>query len=662
MAQAQAVRSSAPQTPILASINAIETTNGAPSVPDNYYLKDVNGNKIQTWPGSPGNFLLNMTNPTVVQFLAQYAYQQMTPNGFTYDGMFFDNVEFVISTTTTDCCGNPVQIDANGDGIPDNPATLDAAWSAGVYALIAAFHQLAPNSYISGHINQLPPDPRTLAAFNGDALGFDAVNVREGKAAFGDLWDTYQQWFTQGQSPVITVVQSSPPNQIAYGYGYAPLQAAQPSTVTFGQTFYPNMRFGLGLALMNNGYFVHDFGDSSSPVTWWYDEYGFNLGSPVTPAATVGTIQQYPNEIVNGGFESSLSPWLFAVTNDGQASASISLDPASAFDGKTSAHVNVASAGTVDYHVNLEQGNLALTSGVEYRVQFWARADSPLTFGVSTQGGAPSYASYGLNAKVAVSTSWALYTVSFIAPVSAQDCRLEFRLGSMPGNIWLDDVQMVQAALRIYRRDFTNGVVLLNGTNSPQTITLDSGLQRFSGSQAPRYQYIVDDTAPGFTTSGTWLVDTFDTGFRTASGPYYHAWNKTLHELDASSGSAQWNLAIPSDGKYTIQVWLPAAPSSSTWTPSATYQITAGSQVIATATLNQSSAAIGDQWFTLFSNLNLTAATAPVLSVQNGGSGPLIADAVYVFSSALYNDGSAASQITLAPMDAILLQRQTPNQ
>jgi sugar lactone lactonase YvrE len=45
--------------------------------------------------------------------------------------------------------------------------------------------------------------------------------------------------------------------------------------------------------------------------------------------------------------------------------------------------------------------------------------------------------------------------------------------------------------------------------------------------------------------------------------------------------------------------------------------------------------------------------------VQNGGSGPLIADAVYVYSSrTLFNDGSAVSQVTLAPFDAILLQRQ----
>ena len=35
------------------------------------------------------------------------------------------------------------------------------------------------------------------------------------------------------------------------------------------------MRFGLALALMNDGFFTYDFGDTGdgSPVDWWYDEY-----------------------------------------------------------------------------------------------------------------------------------------------------------------------------------------------------------------------------------------------------------------------------------------------------------------------------------------------------------------------------------------------------
>ena len=55
---------------------------GAPVVPDSYYLLDVNGNRIKNWPGNPGNFLLNLTNPAVVQFMAQYAAQHADAGRF----------------------------------------------------------------------------------------------------------------------------------------------------------------------------------------------------------------------------------------------------------------------------------------------------------------------------------------------------------------------------------------------------------------------------------------------------------------------------------------------------------------------------------------------------------------------------------------------------
>jgi hypothetical protein len=521
---------------------------------------------------------------------------------------------------------------------------------------------LAPGAYVAVHANQLPPDPRAFGAENGDALGFETVNVREGSLAFGMLWDGYQQWFSQGVAPVVTTIQSSPPNQIAYGYGYSPLQTMLPSTALFGQTWYPNMRFGLGIALMNDGFFVHDFGDTSSPVTWWYDEYNFNLGTPLGPYTQIGTGPS-ANLLTNGGFEGTLSPWVFGVNNDGSGAATVALDTTTKEDGNSSAHVDVTSPATANWHIVLRQGNLPVTAGQEYVAQFWAKADVPLQITVAIQGGNSPYAHYTPNTLVTVGTAWAQYSVSVISNATATDAMLEFYLGTQTGNLWLDDVSFTVAPERIYRRDFSGGVVVLNGTASPQTVPLEAGLQHFSGSQAPKYQYIVDDTDAGFSSSGSWISDTFDTGFRKASGPYYHAWKSTCHELDSSSGSAQWNLNLPADGQYTIQVWLPAAPPASTWTKQAVYEVWANGSIVSTFTLDQSQASGGDQWYTIASNLNLTAASAPYVQLSNGGTGPLIADAVYVSSStALYNDGSAAPQVTLAPFDSVLLQWSTADQ
>jgi len=659
--QATAIRATNPNAIILPSINATETVNGTPSVPDSYFLKDVNGNKVQDWPG---DYLLNVTNPVVAQFLGNYAAQVVVQSNYAFDGIFFDNVKTTIAHIM-DLSGNPIAFDANGDGIADDPATLDQQWAAGVYAEIAAFRQALPNGYTVGHIGDIPTAPASLSIFNADSMAFPAVNVREGTAAFNSLWTTYNSWFTAGQSPVIAMVQSSPPNQIAYGYGFQPESVMLTATQQFAQGYYPNMRFALATALMNDGFSTYDFGDTGAPVAWWYDEYNFNLGLPLGPATQTGqaSAPSTTNMLVNPGFEGGMANWTLVVNPP--ANASSTLDTGIAAEGSTSAHVTVSTIGTSSWMVSLEQDNVPLVAGENYQVQFWARSDSPRNIYLHGIGGAPNFATYGLWSVVAINNSWTLYTVSFISSATASDGRIQFLMGDQTGNVWIDDVTLTQAPTGIYRRDFTNGTVLLNGTASPQTISMEAGFQRFSGSQAPMYQYIVDDSSSNFSATGSWSTVTYDTGFlstgggESTSGPYYHAWNRTLQQLNSGSGTAQWNLNIPADGTYTIQAWLPAAPSAGTWTTNAQYQIISNGAVISTASIDQTTATGGDQWHTI-ATLNLTAAGNPQVVLSNGSSGVLVADALYITSAAPFNNGAPAPSVTLSPMDGILLQRQTP--
>jgi uncharacterized protein (TIGR03437 family) len=646
------------------SFNATATTDPSEVVPDDYYLKDVNGNKISNWP-TPGVYLLNLTKPEVATYLANMAYQYLVSGGaLAFDGIFWDNVYLSISWYTTDVYGNPVQIDANGDGIADDPATLDAAWEAGVELEFETFRQLAPYAYMSGHLGQVPPDPVELGSFNGDSLVFDAVNVQEGLMPFSSLWQTYNEWFSGGRQPAITMVQSSPQNQIAYGYGFNPQQTMLPSTLAFAQAWYPNVRFGLALALMNDGFFTFDLGDTGGAVNWWYDEYDFPLGVPIAPYTQL-TSGSGPNLISNGGFEQGLAGWYLFVEQDGQAAATATIDSTVAAVGNNSLLVSVTSPDSSNWNVNLSQGSLPFVAGTTYQLQFWARANAPVAITVNTQGGPPNYTAYGLYTQVNLTTTWQLYTLSFQAPVTANDAAVLFNLGLAAANIWIDGVQLSAAPANIYRRDFTLGMVLLNGTNAPQTIAPGAGFQRFKGTQAPRYQYIVDDSSAAFSATGAWYTTTYNSGGGTASGetvngPYYHAWGTTCQELDAGPGNAVWNLGITQDGTYTLSVWLPAAPMASSWTKSALYEVLANGVVVSSMTLDQSSASAGDQWHVIASGLPLTAASSPALRVSNTGSGPLIADAAYVYSAALYNDGSAAPSVTLAPMDGILLQRAQP--
>lgn len=667
---ANALRAANPDVLIVPSIQLDD--DFTLTLPESYYLHDTNGNRVSDWC-SPASYVYNVTRPEVSTYLAQQAYQVLAQSNWAFDGLFFDSFGTTKQVNMIDCHGNSVQIDANGDGLPDDQAQLNAAWAAGEYLVVSTFRTLAPGAYVSGHVLEAPAQPQSLAAFNGTSIEFFQQYVREGQDSFGTLWNLYQSWEAQAVSPAFTLMQSAPPNQIAYGYGYYPLNAISPALATFAQTYYPNMRFGLALALMNDGFFAHDFGDMApgAPTAWWYDEYDFKLGYPLGPATHVGSGQS-ANLIRNGGFESGLAgTWQLDIQ---VGKATEALDSTVAADGNSSAHVAVASAADADYRISFEQENLSLVAGTSYQVQFWARADSPRSITVHSQGGAPNFTDYNLNTLVSVGTSWGFYTTSFTAPLSVNDARMEFWVGSTAGNIWFDDVQLVPTGADVYRREFTNGSVLLNGTSTTQTVSGLTGLQRFSGSQAPLYQYVVDDADAGFSATAAWNTVTYNTGSlsgagassnlpaepQNANGPFYHAWLGACHQLDVPTGTAQWNLSLPADGAYTIQVWLPAAPNAPGWTKNAVYEVVSNGNVVSSASIDQTTAIAGDGWHTIATGLNLTAAGAPFVRLHNGGSGSLIADAVYVTSAALYNDGSSAPQVTLAPFDGILLQREQP--
>jgi hypothetical protein len=138
-----------------------------------------------------------------------------------------------------------------------------------------------------------------------------------------------------------------------------------------------------------------------------------------------------------------------------------------------------------------------------------------------------------------------LNTLTFVSSATATDGTLQFDVGDVAGNVWIDGVQFFQQAPDIFERDFSDGVAVLNGTTGWQTVALEPGLQRFTGAQAPLYQYIVDDSSAGFSASGGWNVVNVSTGSFIAVGPCYNAWGGSLHELDVPQGTAQWNLSIP---------------------------------------------------------------------------------------------------------------------
>jgi len=89
---------------------------------------------------------------------------------------------------------------------------------------------------------------------------------------------------------------------------------------------------------------------------------------------------------------------------------------------------------------------------------------------------------------------------------------------------------------------------------------------------------------------------------------------------------------------YTITAWWPAAPEASTWNQNAIYEVIANGQVVASATLSQTTG--GDEWH-LIAAVSFSPSTNAYVRLRCQGA-PCIADALYLRSRARYNDGSLA--------------------
>ncbi|MCS7259324.1 MAG: carbohydrate binding domain-containing protein [Anaerolineae bacterium] len=638
-----------PHIRILTSINAVEN-NDIPS-PD-YYLKDVNGNRIEVWPGS---YRLNLTKREVAEYQAQYAYRAWLDTGMMADGVFFDNVMLTQSWLKYDIYGNRVRIDANEDGVEDDPAWLDAAWKAGVFHEIRTFRRLMPYAIVSGHSMDIY-EPGVGELFDGISLGFVTADVLEGERSFSQVWDLYQTWMREARQPPVVMFEASPMDQIAYGYGYRPWSDTPPSTLEFARTFYPYMRFGLALTLLHDGYFAYEFGDTWHGNDWWYDELDFALGYPLGPAYRVDVgFDPGPNQVVNPSFEDSIAyPWRFWVNTGAGCQASVQRDITTAATGSASARIDVTATSGVEWHVDLHQDARTLVRGKVYDLVFQARADRERPLTVAASKNQPNWDNYGLYRRLMLRPSWQTYTVTFEARATASDARLQFFAGATTGTVWLDNVRLHLHPPDVYRRDYTRGTVLLNGTTQPQTVTLGAGYRRLLGTQAPLYESILDDADPGFRiVSGTWVEKTYDSGEWTARGPFYHAWKTRLHELSSDSGEVRWTLPIQAQDVYTITAWWPAAPVAPGWNAQTRFEVVQDDQVLATAILDQRQR--GDEWH-LVAAVELRPSPTPYVRLVCSGA-PCVADALHLRSTARYNNGQAASTITLAPLDGIILQR-----
>jgi hypothetical protein len=140
--------------------------------------------------------------------------------------------------------------------------------------------------------------------------------------------------------------------------------------------------------------------------------------------------------------------------------------------------VKVTVPNSVDWYVALfSVGQLSLTAGTSYSATFWAKANPPRRIRVhSGSSGAERY--------VSVDATWRQYQ-AVLVPTTSMSAGVAFALADVAGDVWFDDVRFQAGVSSIWRRDFQNGIVLVNPSERPVNVPLEASYRRILGTHAP---------------------------------------------------------------------------------------------------------------------------------------------------------------------------------
>ena len=208
-------------------------------IDQNWFLHDAGGNILSVWPGTQALSITSGWN----SYAPQFVHDRILSTGL-WDGIFYDEVSDTISWLGN---GN---VDLNNDRVADNGAVADAAWKAGMLALLAKARSL---------------DPGKIFVVNGTSTPEfqQYINGRMFES-FPSPWEANGDWY-----------------ELMRRYVANEALVAKPETMIINsntgnagnQGDYSQMRFGLASALMGNAFYSFDYGDQDHGQIWRYDEY-----------------------------------------------------------------------------------------------------------------------------------------------------------------------------------------------------------------------------------------------------------------------------------------------------------------------------------------------------------------------------------------------------
>lgn len=490
-----------PQTPSPGDIWRTENRDYATR--NDLWWYNWNGTIASDWPGTQAANITEFgpagPQGTWREFIAARVAGLMAAHP-ELDGVFYDNYWRSISweqggvlQVDSDC--NPTHNPAGCDGVMDSAAEVDSLWNR-------ALRDLAQDT--RGRFDALEPSrSKPLSILTNSSTDY-----------FPWLNGTLYEYFPSGNS------NRDPGN--AYGYNWNQEMLAVPggylvapfrstpyrvsvlnadwegtwAAPTRSPEFERHKRFTLVSALLGDGYYSLDAAETGHGSIWWEPEYdhagretGY-LGYPTGPMRRIG-VPAGSERIANGGFDAGAGPWetlAWNVVGDFQIDSSVYRSA------PASARITVQSASPGG-SFKLYQ-NVSVESGRGYTLRFWARASVAQELVLHLYSESCPGVRCLSDTRIALTTAWAQHELSFIATGTAAAGLNLFV--STPGSVWLDELSLREGDTAVYRRDFDNGIVLLNYTTTMQNVDLGGSFERLAipGSSVFDGARVTSETVP----------------------------------------------------------------------------------------------------------------------------------------------------------------------
>ena len=550
--------------PVAGSANLLNFFNQG--LADEWFMKNPEGERLQELIYLD-NYQMNLTEhcpvvdgKTFNDYTRQYLQETIYASGY-WSGVHFDQSEWYTNpllSITDPFNQEPAQdidIDLDNDGVAETEEELMSAWYASYFDYFDSLEQtLGPSAMFFGNAGEIPRNEDVISRVNG--LLFEHFspyrrdeneNYQTQDATFWyhymDVHDLGRKYF---RSPQIPSTQMT-------GEGLGVIDVDAPlSTNGLEQRVpemvvgdYLRMRLGLTTSLMTDGFFGYDFVDNASLPVAWLDEYAVDLstGEPSTLPKHTQYLGQplgdrveldYPQTILlDFDFEDGIPQYgkleegIFLNADN----ITVTQDSTEVIEGSASGKMAFTTDPTDPQFIvvslldsaepdsppgfTFEEGT-TYQAFIDYRILDYNPVNYELLLMLAVTDFDPGIETTLYD----FATVWQRdvnigqqQTLRASVKVDTPNHQL---IASMAdnGEIVVDRIRLIEGTGGVMRRDFENGVVLVNPTPEPQTVPLAeiqgplgrTGLKRISGTQMPLMNTGLAVTGPITIDSGDGII------------------------------------------------------------------------------------------------------------------------------------------------------------